>query len=238
MATSCNHGEGSSFLSLPTKRNVGFHEPRVPTNNQSQHTIVDFKSKLLPRIIAVCQPPSSGQPPSIAGARETGVVSASQEDLIRKGPLVPSEQQWYTLNQLRIHAGAPERTERGINRLLQYYAQLCWLEERFPFDTHQMANVCVYACVYQLIPTLQNGSLMFTWFEAFSPKKQGIFTVDHNNFSIKHNIVTTSCLQYEKAAVMWNVGAIYSQMAANQSLWTAEGLRLASQYFLVSTKSF
>ena len=26
---------------------------------------------------------------------------------------------WYNLNQLRIHAGAPERTEEGIDKLLQ-----------------------------------------------------------------------------------------------------------------------
>lgn len=153
MATSCNHGEGSSFLSLPTKRNVGFHEPRTGGHTQTgggsatQSALpVDFKSKLLPRIIAACQPPvpnQQQQPPSshISAATANSMSPNSQEDLIRKGPLVPSEQQWYTLNQLRIHAGAPERTERGVNRLLQYFAQLCWLEERFPFDAHQSANV-------------------------------------------------------------------------------------------------
>lgn len=33
----------------------------------------------------------------------------------------PSESQWYQLNQLRIHAGAPERSEEGVEKLYQYY---------------------------------------------------------------------------------------------------------------------
>lgn len=33
--------------------------------------------------------------------------------------LLPTDSQWYHLNQLRIHAGAPERSEEGIERLFR-----------------------------------------------------------------------------------------------------------------------
>ena len=33
--------------------------------------------------------------------------------------LLPTDSQWYQLNQLRIHAGAPERSEEGIERLFK-----------------------------------------------------------------------------------------------------------------------
>lgn len=76
---------------------------------------------------------------------------------------------------------------------------------------------------------------MFAWFEGFNPKKQGMYTLNCICFECLITcLVVTSCIQYEKAAVMWNIGAVYSQMGASQSLWNQDGLRLASQYFLVS----
>jgi hypothetical protein len=81
--------------------------------------------------------------------------SIPKKDDMLKSPLMPTEQQWYQMNQLRIQSGAPERTENGIEKLMHYYAQLCWLEDKFPFDTDKVP-------------------LEFCWFEAFFPKKQGI----------------------------------------------------------------
>ena len=62
---------------------------------------------------------------------------------IESSSMVPSDEQWYALNQLRIHAGAAERSERGIEQLMQYFIQLCWLEERFPFESDKVFQLDV-----------------------------------------------------------------------------------------------
>lgn len=78
---------------------------------------------------------------------------------------LPTDQQWHQLNQLRIHAGAPERTERGIDRLMHYYAQLQLLEERFAFGTQQ-----VFPSPLSL--TRAKLSVEFCWYEAFFVKRK------------------------------------------------------------------
>ncbi|KAJ3275168.1 Rhophilin, Rho GTPase binding protein, partial [Borealophlyctis nickersoniae] len=67
--------------------------------------------------------------------------------------LLPTETQWYLLNELRIHAGAPELSEQGVERLSHYYAQLLYLEPKFPFETDEI-------------------QINFTWFEAFNPDRK------------------------------------------------------------------
>ena len=52
---------------------------------------------------------------------------------------LPTPSQWYIMNQLRIHAGTPERSMAGIDKLAQYYAQLQYLEQKFPFDTEDVS---------------------------------------------------------------------------------------------------
>jgi hypothetical protein len=39
---------------------------------------------------------------------------------------------------LRIHAGSPERSLAGIQKLADYYAQLQYLENKFPFETEDV----------------------------------------------------------------------------------------------------
>ena len=46
--------------------------------------------------------------------------------------------------------------------------------------------------------------------------------------------VTSTDLQFEKASVMFNVVAILTQLGAVQNLVSAEGLRLAADYFQVA----
>ena len=120
-----NNGEGSSFLSVPTKRNCNQRDGSVIVPDEVGY--LDFKKYLLKSILKATAPDFSSSQSS-AIPTNGGLASS----------LVPTDQQWYGLNQLRIHAGAPERTEKGIERLMQYYAQLCWLEERFPFETDQV----------------------------------------------------------------------------------------------------
>ncbi|KAJ3176324.1 Rhophilin, Rho GTPase binding protein [Geranomyces variabilis] len=112
------------------------------------------------------------------------------------GLLLPTETQWYLLNELRIHAGAPERSENGIERLSHYYAQLLHLEPKFPFETDEI-------------------QMNFLWYEGFFPDRK----------------VVTNCIQYEKAAVLFNIAAVYTALALSQSLWTPDGKRKAAACF-------
>lgn len=120
-----------------------------------------------------------------------------QEEIVKTAKmLLPTESQWYILNQMRVHAGAPERSDKGVEKLLQYYTQLLHLEQKFPFNTEKV-------------------QAHFTWFEGFQSDKK----------------VITNCIQYEKGAVLYNLAALYSQLASNQRLWTQDGLKTAAQYF-------
>ncbi|KAJ3017941.1 hypothetical protein HKX48_003267 [Thoreauomyces humboldtii] len=131
-----------------------------------------------------------------------GKVEQEEEERIRgqllrtTGLLLPTETQWYLLNELRIHAGAPERSEAGIERLSHYYAQLLHLEPKFPFETDEI-------------------QMKFLWYEGFFPDRK----------------VVTNCIQYEKAAVLYNVAAVYTTLAISQSLWTPNGKKKAAGYF-------
>ncbi|KAJ1552030.1 hypothetical protein HK405_012972, partial [Cladochytrium tenue] len=70
---------------------------------------------------------------------------------------------WMVLDELRVHAGAPERSELGIEKLMRS--------------------------------------------------------------------VEARCIQYEKAAVLFNVASVLSQLACSQRLWTKDGKRSAAAYF-------
>lgn len=202
-----NGGEGSSFLSLPTKKNsMPYYNPPLQQASESRRSSVasvgssfsysgvnqspgrasshylNFKNHLLPWI----QKASSSE--EFTGSEFTEAASS----------LLPTDQQWYALNQLRIHAGAPEMSERGADQLMNYYSQLCWLEERFPLETN-------------------GGSihLPFQWYEAFHVKSK----------------MKTNCIQYEKASVMWNLAALYSQLGARKCLWSVDGLKQAALCF-------
>ncbi|KAJ3134751.1 Rhophilin, Rho GTPase binding protein [Geranomyces variabilis] len=139
-----------------------------------------------------------------AGAPADGVATEAEreEERIRgqllraTGLLLPTETQWYLLNELRIHAGAPERSETGIERLSHYYAQLLHLEPKFPFETDEI-------------------QMNFLWYEGFFPDRK----------------VVTNCIQYEKAAVLFNIAAVYTTLALSQSLWTPDGKRKAASCF-------
>ncbi|KAI3641198.1 hypothetical protein MIR68_000804 [Amoeboaphelidium protococcarum] len=183
------YGEGSSFLAVPTKRNsVQQLEASRVGKNQNNANYMDFKQLLAGQLNA-----------SLATNGNDSIKSGHQTV---PPSLLPSDQQWAALNQLRIHAGAPERTEKGVEKLMQYFAQLCWLEERFPFETSIKAP--------------------FSWFEAFYVKRN----------------VDTSCMQYEKAAVIWNLGALYSQLGTIQCLWTLDGLKAAAIFFQKAAGAF
>ena len=73
---------------------------------------------------------------------------------------------------------------------------------------------------YSLFNTssLSKMNASFTWYESCFPSKK----------------VTTSCIHYEKSAVLFNIGALYSQIGASQSVWNTEGLKIAATNYQAS----
>jgi programmed cell death 6-interacting protein len=55
----------------------------------------------------------------------------------------------------------------------------------------------------------------FIWYNAWYPNIQ----------------ITTTCIQYEKASVLFNIAAVYSQMAAQERLSSLEGKQRAAKNF-------
>ncbi|KAI8849194.1 BRO1-like domain-containing protein [Chytridium lagenaria] len=109
---------------------------------------------------------------------------------------LPTKYEWSSLNQLRVFSGAPEKSERGIEKLAYYYSILSSMETKFHLD-------------------LSHIKIPFTWYEAFHPEKK----------------VITSCIHYEKASVLFNIAAIYSQLGSSQRLWNKDGKKLAASFF-------
>lgn len=60
-----------------------------------------------------------------------------------------------------------------------------------------------------------NIEIEFKWFEAFNKNQKKV----------------TSCIQYEKASVLWNIASIYAQMGSTQRHWSKDGRKVASSYF-------
>ena len=154
------HGEGSSFLSLPTKRNPQpLDRGNVSNiNNNKNNNIgngdlvksmaatpiggmassagtvavpatIDFERVLGPMVHTILK--EGGSRPCSSSMIAMDVDASA---------MIASGGCWYELNQLRVHAGAPERSEQGVQRLMQYYAQLCWLEDVFPFATGEVST--------------------------------------------------------------------------------------------------
>ncbi|KAJ3215421.1 Tyrosine-protein phosphatase non-receptor type 23 [Dinochytrium kinnereticum] len=109
---------------------------------------------------------------------------------------LPTKYEWGSLNQLRVFAGAPEKSERGVEKLSYYFSILTSMEEKLHMDLNII-------------------KIPFTWYEAFHTDKK----------------VITTCIHYEKAAVLFNIAAIYSQLGSSQRLWNKDGKKLAASFF-------
>ncbi|XP_010076941.1 PREDICTED: programmed cell death 6-interacting protein-like, partial [Pterocles gutturalis] len=90
-----------------------------------------------------------------------------------------------------------------------YYDQLCSIEPKFPFSENQ---VCV----------------TFTWKDAFD--KGSLF-----GGSAK---LALASLGYEKTCVLFNCGALASQIAAEQNLDNDEGLKAAAKHYQFASGAF
>jgi hypothetical protein len=87
-------------------------------------TFLNFKAILMPYLLKSKKP--RGADSSNANDDDEGDEEADTSNLN-----LPPEVSWHVLNQLRIHAGAPERSELGVEKLCQlrvakfYYDHLC-----------------------------------------------------------------------------------------------------------------
>lgn len=114
--------------------------------------------------------------------------------------LLPTPAQWTELDELRIHAGAPEKSDIGVDRLIRYYAHLLHMEEKFPFQTGKVL-------------------IDFFWFEAFFSERKVITTCIHyEKASVLYNIAALLC-QMACTQRLWTkegqrAAAIYFQKSA------------------------
>ncbi|XP_028605825.2 programmed cell death 6-interacting protein isoform X1 [Podarcis muralis] len=115
------------------------------------------------------------------------------------------------LHKLRKSAlgRALDKHESSLETLLRYYDQLCSIEPKFPFSENQ---ICV----------------TFTWKDAFD--KGSLF-----GGSVK---LALASLGYEKTCVLFNCGALASQIAAEQNLDSDEGLKAAAKHYQFASGAF
>ncbi|KAF7247956.1 Programmed cell death 6-interacting protein [Varanus komodoensis] len=115
------------------------------------------------------------------------------------------------LNKLRKSAlgRSLDKHESSLETLLRYYDQLCSIEPKFPFSENQ---ICV----------------TFTWKDAFD--KGSLF-----GGSVK---LALASLGYEKTCVLFNCGALASQIASEQNLDNDEGLKAAAKHYQFASGAF
>ncbi|XP_048451787.1 programmed cell death 6-interacting protein isoform X2 [Rhincodon typus] len=115
------------------------------------------------------------------------------------------------LNNLRKSAvcRALDKHDSSLEILLRYYDQLCALEPKFPFSENQLC-------------------LTFTWKDAFD--KGSLF-----GGSVK---LSFASLGFEKTCVLFNIGALASQIASEQNLENDEGLKAAAKYYQLASGVF
>ncbi|XP_039110020.1 rhophilin-1 isoform X2 [Hyaena hyaena] len=96
----------------------------------------------------------------------------------------------------------PSRGEAGLELLMAYYNQLCFLDARF------------------VTPTRSLG-LLFQWYDSLTgvPAQQ-------------------RALAFEKGSVLFNIGALYTQIGARQDRSCPEGTRLAIEAFQRAAGAF
>uniref|UniRef100_A0A1W7RIJ2 Programmed cell death 6-interacting protein n=1 Tax=Agkistrodon contortrix contortrix TaxID=8713 RepID=A0A1W7RIJ2_AGKCO len=102
-----------------------------------------------------------------------------------------------------------DKHESSLETLLRYYDQLCSIEPKFPFSENQ---ICV----------------TFTWKDAFD--KGSLF-----GGSVK---LALASLGYEKTCVLFNCGALASQIASEQNLDSDEGMKAAAKYYQFGSGAF
>ncbi|WEW59594.1 bck1-like resistance to osmotic shock [Emydomyces testavorans] len=115
-----------------------------------------------------------------------------------------------TLNRLRQDMrGAGQESATGRDLLYRYYGQLELLDLRFPVDENHI-------------------KISFTWYEQLR--------LQYDAFT--HKATSQYSLAYEKASIIFNISAVLSCHAANQSRLDDTGLKTAYHSFQASAGMF
>ncbi|XP_032218255.2 programmed cell death 6-interacting protein [Nematostella vectensis] len=114
------------------------------------------------------------------------------------------------LNKLRNSAvmQTPDKHESALEPLLRYYDQLVAIEGKLPINESQIR-------------------VSFTWFDCFDKGSL---------FGYKKASLATSA--YERLCLLFNIGALESQIASAQNLQTDDGLKLAAKMFQSASGCF
>jgi hypothetical protein len=229
-------GETSTFISIPIKRNARRLPSKSNKSNifkellnpnlesislpQVSYAYLNFEKALIPHILLTNTEDSSKTINLLLEHEKQlklddyyGEIHANHSNSTLQDKLVlshfPSDSQWYAMNQLRIHAGCPERSLGGIEKLTSYYS--------FKIDIMRNCNIWNLSFLLKRVK--------------FKSDLFGLRVGFQTNLVFFFNQVITHCIQYEKASVLFNIASIYSQLGAVERLWSVDGKKRASIYF-------
>jgi hypothetical protein len=109
----------TSLSSLFAKPAVNELENLADKTGKAKVDLVDFKKTLMP-LICTIGPEDLLAKPTVGLNLSAKYMGDSLKRFLSHVELVlPSESQWETLNLLRIHAGSPERSAAGIDKIAE-----------------------------------------------------------------------------------------------------------------------
>ncbi|KAK8435982.1 BRO1-like domain-containing protein [Phyllosticta citricarpa] len=118
------------------------------------------------------------------------------------------------INSIEPHAS-------GVRKLQAYAAQLVWIGGKFPVDAYGNSDWCrvhVVSC-----PRLQHTTAKYN-----DAQRLNLSSAD------SARIVSENNIRFELANILFNLAAMYSQLATSTNRTTSDGLKLACNYFCVS----
>ncbi|KAH9269316.1 hypothetical protein BASA83_008678 [Batrachochytrium salamandrivorans] len=202
----------------PIGNTVEDAKPHRPMQATPEYAFLDFQQELMPHILAAVPCPALS--PSILSTAplcSSAKEKTSKEDAIQLEDYLP-EKNGFDLHTLlkdpEFAELIPTESQWYLLSQLRIHAGM---PERSFSGIKKLAHY--YSQLFHMEEKFpfENGKvdIEFNWFEAFSPDKQ----------------VLCNCIQYEKASVLFNVAAIYSQLGSRTRLWTMDGKRVAAGHF-------
>ncbi|GAB6024218.1 hypothetical protein CHUAL_008917 [Chamberlinius hualienensis] len=117
------------------------------------------------------------------------------------------------LQSLRQSACRVPRDFTGCGTLKKYYSQLHLLQKRFPMK---------YMVILNKSKEKSTASVLFTWAHAYNP----------SSVSSEANIF------YEQACILYNIGALHSELGAMDGRQTSEGMKISCTHFQCAAWAF
>uniref|UniRef100_A0A8R1HZD7 BRO1 domain-containing protein n=1 Tax=Caenorhabditis japonica TaxID=281687 RepID=A0A8R1HZD7_CAEJA len=112
------------------------------------------------------------------------------------------------LAHLKFEANIPSASVEQICKLKRYYGQLCMMQKRFPMGAGDQLET------------------PFTWNDGLVDLRSS------------HSEVTINDIEFEKASVMFNIGACHAQFATEQTRDTQDSIKAAFMHFQYAAFAF